>query len=158
VEARLGMTSAGSQQLAAGRDPARAVARLRGSAMGLIVMLIIEFGLGSGVSLYVTLSKGGISKAFSNGPLLALHAALGVLLFLAAIDFLVTAIRAGRPVTLVAAIVGLIAIVGAAINGTTFVSNGQNGTSLGMAIAGCVALLSYAVALRSLVSAERAKA
>jgi hypothetical protein len=152
VEASPGMTSTGSSEKVADRDPARAVTRLRGSCMGLIVMLIIEFGLGIGVSLYVTLHKGGISKAFSNGPLLALHAVLGVLLFLAAIDFLVTAIRAGRRVTLAAAIVGLIAIIGAAVNGTTFVSNGQNGTSLGMAIAGLVALLSYAVALRSLVS------
>lgn len=146
------MTSAGSSEQVAGRDRAREVDRLRGSGMGLIVMLIIEFGLGIGVSLYVTLHKGGISKAFSNGPLLVLHAVLGVLLFLAAIGFLVSAIGAGHRVALVTGVVGLITIIGAAISGITFVSNGQNGTSLGMAIAGLVALLSYAVALRSLVS------
>lgn len=146
------MTSTGSSEQVAERNPARAVGRLRGSAMGLIVMLILQFGLGIGVNLYVTLHRGGISKAFSNGPLLALHAVLGILLFLAAIGFLVSAIQAGRRVALVTGVVGLIAIIGAAINGMTFVSNGQNGTSLGMAIAGLVALLSYAVALRSLVS------
>jgi hypothetical protein len=134
------------------RDPARVTRRLRGASMGALVMLILQFALGVGVSLYITPSQGGIGKAFTNGPLLALHAVLGLLLVLAAIDLLVRAILARHRAVIVASAVGLIAIVGAAADGVGFLSNGSQGASLGMALGTAVAMLCYAVCLRVLSS------
>jgi hypothetical protein len=148
------MTTVGSTQQPqkAGRDPAR---RLLGASMGLIVMLILQFGLGIGVNLYITPKKGGMGEAFTNGPLLAIHSILGLLLLLAAIDLLVQAIRARHRVLITAAAIGLGAIVGAVINGAFFLKNGANGSSLGMAVSGLVALLCYAICLRVLGTGQR---
>jgi hypothetical protein len=154
----LTMTSAGSTQQAAAKDPARAIARLRGASMGALTMLIIEFALGVGVNLYITPAKGGVGEAFSNGPLLALHSVLGLLLILAAIDLLVRAIMAGHRVATVASALGLLAILGAAFNGVGFLKHGQNGASMAMSVAGAVAMLCYAVCLVILGSSERTKA
>jgi hypothetical protein len=118
--------------------------------MGALVMIIIQIALGVGVNLYITPAKGGVSEAFTNGPLLALHAVLGVLLVIAAIDLLVRAILARHRVVIVVSAIGLLAIGGAAGNGIAFLSDGQNGSSMGMAIAACVAALCYAVCLRVL--------
>jgi hypothetical protein len=151
------VTGIGSTQRATAAGSARALGRLRGASSGLLVMLVIQFALGVGVNLYITPAKGGVGEAFSNGPLLALHAVLGVLLILAAIDLLVRAVRARHRVVIVVSAIGLLAIAGAAGNGIAFLSNGQNGSSMGMAIAGCVALLCYAVCLRVLCVPERAQ-
>jgi len=152
----LTMTSAGSTQQAAAKDPARAIARLRGASMGALTMLIIALGVG--VNLYITPAKGGVGEAFSNGPLLALHSVLGLLLILAAIDLLVRAIMAGHRVATVASALGLLAILGAAFNGVGFLKHGQNGASMAMSVAGAVAMLCYAVCLVILGSSERTKA
>jgi hypothetical protein len=146
------MTSTGSTQQTAAQVPAQRIERLRGAAMGALVMLILQFALGSAVNLYSTPHKGGAGEAFSNGPLLALHAVLGVLLILAAIGLLVQSVMAGYRFMIVLSAVGLIAIVGAAVNGVTFLSNQQAGASLGMALATAVAMFCYAVALRVLRS------
>jgi hypothetical protein len=152
------MTSTGRIQQTATADAARTIERLRGASMGALVMLIIQFGLGIGVNLYITPHKGGIGEAFSNGALLALHSVFGVLLFLAAIQVLVRAILARHRLAIVTSAIGLIAIVGAAINGISYLSSRSNGVSLGMALATAVAMFAYAVAIMGLVPSERAKA
>ncbi len=149
------MTSTGSADRVAARDAARAMARLRSASMGALAMLVIQFALGVGVNLYITPDKGGVSEAFSNGPLLALHSVLGLLLIIAAIDLLVRAILVRYRPVVVASAIGLIAILGAAFNGIGFLRNGHNASSLGMAIAACVAMLCYAVCLRVLGSSSR---
>ena len=126
---------------------ARQLARLRGASMGAMVMLILQYALGIGVNLYVTLHKGGLSEAFKNGPLLILHTILGVLLILAAIGLLVRAIIARHRAVIIASAVGLVAIVAAAGSGVSFVNSGTAGASLGMALATAVAFLCYTVCL-----------
>jgi hypothetical protein len=116
--------------------------------MGALVMLIIQFALGIGVNLYIEPHKGGIGEAFSNGPLLAIHAVLGLLLIIAAIGQLVLAIRARHGAIIGASVIGLIAIFAAASSGGSFLSDHSDGTSLGMALATAVAMLCYAVCLR----------
>jgi hypothetical protein len=116
--------------------------------MGALVMLIIQFALGIGVNLYIEPHKGGIGEAFSNGPLLAIHAVLGLLLIIAAIGQLVLAIRARHGAIIGASVLGLIAIVAAASSGGSFLSDHTDGASLGMALATAVAMLCYAVCLR----------
>jgi hypothetical protein len=151
------VTGTGSTQRPAAVGSARAVSRLRGASMGALVMIIIQIALGVGVNLYITPAKGGVSEAFSNGPLLALHAVLGLLLIIAAIDLLVRAILARLRAVIVVSAVGLLAIGAAAGNGVAFLSDGQNGSSMGMAIAACVAALCYAVCLRVLCLPERTR-
>ena len=93
---------------------ARLLARLRGASLGAMVMLILQYALGMGVNLYVTPAHGGLSEAFKNGPVLALHAILGVLLILAAIALLVRSIIARNRAVIIASAIGLVAIVAAA--------------------------------------------
>lgn len=129
-------------------DRARLATRLRGSSMGALVMLILQFALGIGVNLYISPAKGGFGEAFSNGPLLAIHAVLGLLLILAAISQLVLAIRVRQRAIIALSAVGLLAIVVAASSGASFLSDQAEGSSLGMALATAVAMLCYVVCLR----------
>ena len=126
--------------------------RLRGASMGAAVMLVIQFGLGVGVNLYVTLPAAGrggrsVGDAFSSGALLALHTAFGLLLVVTAISLLVRAIAARHRPVIVTSAVGLLAIIAAAGSGASFVNDGKNGSSLGMALAAGVAMLCYLVSL-----------
>jgi hypothetical protein len=127
---------------------ARRLSGLRRASLGALVMLIVQFGLGIGVNLYITLpDKGSAGDAFSNGPLLVLHVVVGLLLVVAAIGLLVRAIIARHGPVIAAAAVGLLAIATAATQGFSFVSDGTNAASLAMALATGVAMLCYVIAL-----------
>jgi len=142
------MTSRSTAAQAESSNQARMLSRLRGSSFGALVMLILQFALGVGVNLYIEPKKGGFGQAFSNGPLLAIHAVLGLLLVIAAIGQLVLAIRAKHGAIIAISAVGLLAIVAAASSGSGFLSDHAEGESLGMALAAAVAMLCYAVCLR----------
>lgn len=143
-----GMTSLDTKAENAAAVQARRLSGLRRSSLGALVMLVVQFGLGIGVNLYTSLpAKGSAGDAFSNGPVLALHVVLGLLLIVAAIGLLVRAIIARHGPVIVAAAVGLLAIVTAATQGASFVSNSSNAASLAMALATGVAMLCYAFVL-----------
>jgi heme A synthase len=125
----------------------RQFGRLRGWSMGAMVILILQYALGMGVNLFITTGKGGFSEAFKNGPVLALHTILGLLLVLVAIVLLVQAITARHPAAITASAVGLAAIIGAAGSGISFLKSGTNGASMGMAMATAVAFLCYTLCL-----------
>jgi hypothetical protein len=125
-------------------------AGLRQTSLAILIVLIVQFALGIGVNLYVTLPTAGHpghSSWFGNGPLLAIHAALGMFLILAALFVLVRAIMARNVTLIVTSAAGLAAILLAAFFGSGFTSKLTNGYSLGMAIATAVALACYAVGL-----------
>jgi hypothetical protein len=130
-------------------------AGLRRASLAILIALIVQFALGIGVNLYVTLPAAGHpghSSWFGNGALLALHAALGMFLVLAAIALLVRAIMA-RNVTLIAtSAAGLAAIALAFFFGASFTEKLTDGYSLGMAIAFAVALACYAIGLYALTA------
>ena len=64
--------------------------------------------------------------AVTSGPAaLSIHAVLALLLILAAIGLLVQAVMARYWTVLAAAVIALIAIVGAAISGANFTNTGQ---------------------------------
>ncbi len=146
--------------------PARQLMRLRGSSFGALAMLILQFAVGMVVNLYVTVPASdqgsgfftAIGKALSHGPAaLATHAALGVLLVLAAIALAARAVQARHTPTIVLSAVGLLAIIAAAVNGARFVSDGgANNASVAMALATAVAMLCYAACLFVLGSARTA--
>ncbi|HZP53387.1 hypothetical protein [Actinocrinis sp.] len=137
--------------------------RLRRSSFGAVLALIVQYGLGMGVNLFVNVpdadkGKGmgaAFGKAFSNGPAaLAAHAGIGLLLVINVIVVLVTAFRAGHRVALVSSIVGALCVIGAAFSGATFVDKGANSASMTMAVLTGVAIACYAVNLYVL-GAER---
>jgi len=130
-------------------------ARLRRASLAILIALIAQFALGVGVNLYVTLptaGRPGHSSWFGNGALLALHAALGMFLILAAIALLVRAIMAGNVTLIATSAAGLAAIVLAFFFGATFAEKLTDGYSLGMAIAFAVALACYAIGLYALTA------
>jgi hypothetical protein len=137
---------------------ARQIGRLRGSSLGAMVMLILQYALGIGVNLYVTPGQGGLSEAFKNGPMLALHAILGVLLIVAALALLVRAIAVRHRAVIIASAVGLVAIIAAAGSGVSFLKSGTAGGSMTMAMATAVAFLCYTLCLFVLGSGGRRSA
>ena len=137
-----------SAQKAASRQ-----AGLRRASLAILIVLIVQFAVGIGVNLYVTLPAAGHpghASWFGNGVLLALHAALGMFLILAAIFVLVRAVMARNVTLIVTSAAGLVAILLAAFFGSGFTDKLTNGYSLGMAIAFAVALACYAIGLYAL--------
>jgi hypothetical protein len=125
-------------------------ARLRQASLAIVIVLIIQFALGISVNLYVTLPAAGHpghASWFGNGPLLALHASLGMFLVLAAIFVLVRAIMARNQTLIVTSAAGLVAIGLAFFFGASFTSKLTNGYSLGMAISFAAALACYTIGL-----------
>jgi len=116
--------------------------------LGATIMLVVQFGLGIGVNLYVSVPTGkGVGQAFSNGALLVVHTVFGLLLVLAAVSMVVRAVIARHRPSIAASVIGLLAILAAAGSGASFVNDGTNGASLGMALATGVALLCYVIGL-----------
>ncbi len=122
--------------------------RLRQASLGMLVMLIAQYAVGIGVNLFVSLpGHGGVGQAYAHGPLLAIHASLGLLLIVTGARLLILAIRPRRTALVVLFTLGLLAIVAAAVNGALFLGNGANGSSMGMAMSTASALLCYVAAL-----------
>ena len=125
-------------------------AGLRRASLAILIALIVQFAFGISVNLYVTLPAAGHpghADWFGNGPILALHAALGMFLVLAAVFVLVRAIMARNAALIVTSAAGLVAIGLAFFFGASFTEKLTNGYSLGMAIAFAVALACYAIGL-----------
>jgi len=131
-----------------GRRPDHWRENLARGNLAAAIMLVIQYGLGIGVNLYVTVPAGhGIGQAFSNGPALAVHTVLGLLLVLTALSMVVRSVIARHRASIVTSVVGVAAILAAAGYGASFVRNGSNAASLGMALATGVALLCYIIGL-----------
>jgi hypothetical protein len=124
---------------------------LRGNCMGAAVLLVIQFGLGTAVNLYVTLPphKSFWSTVFSQG-MLAVHAIVALLLVGASVSALIRSVRAGRRLVMALTSAGLLAIIVAAASGVAFVRDESNGASLSMALAAAVALFCYLAAIFAL--------
>ena len=122
---------------------------LRGNCMGAAVLLIVQFALGIGLNLYVTLPSGKsfFATVFSSA-VLAAHGIVALALLGAAISALVRSVRLRRAVPFTA--VGLAAILVAAGAGVSFAGHQSNGASLTMALATAVAMFCYLAAVFSL--------
>ncbi len=144
-------------------DPARStrpsaqLRGLRGTAFGILAMLIIQYASGMWVNLYARLPTGACAhclaaayaRAVAGGPVaLAVHALLGLALLAAGVRLVVHAVRAGRPTPVVAAaVIGLAALLLAALAGTAFVARDAAAASMAMAMATAVAMFSYLLIL-----------
>ena len=152
-------TEPATSQDAAGQGPqpdadrrARRRAGLRGTSLGICVMLIAQLILGVAVNLYVRVPAAdqghGLGTALGRAltsppPTLAAHAILGTLLLVAAVNVLARALRARHKPAIAASATGLAAIAGAAVSGASFVSDSRAGASMAMAVLTGVALLCY---------------
>ncbi len=124
---------------------------LRGNCMGAAVLLIVQFAVGMGVNLYVTLPKHrSFLPTVFGSAMLAAHAIVALLLLGAAIGALVRAIRRRAAIAFTA--VGLAAVLSAAIAGASFVGSAANAASLAMALATAVAMFCYLAAVFTLRS------
>ena len=137
---------------APGRRPDHWRENLARGNLAAAIMLLIQYGLGIGVNLYVALPAAGhggrgVGQAFSNGPVLAVHTVLGLLLILTALSMVVRSVIARHRASIVTSVAGLVAILAAAGYGASFVRDGSNAASLGMALATGVALLCYIIGL-----------
>jgi hypothetical protein len=127
----------------------RQLATLRGNCMGAAVLLIIQFGLGMGVNLYVTLpARASFLSTVFGSAALAAHAIVALLLLGASVSALVRAIRARRVIAVTAG--GLAAIAAAAIAGASFASSQSDAASLAMALATAAAMFCYLAAIMRL--------
>jgi hypothetical protein len=139
---------------------------MRRTSLAVLVLLVVEYGLGMYVNLYVVVpaadhgaSLGGV---ITEGPaMISVHATVGLLLGLGALSALVHAIRARRWAVTVSSAVGLFAVAFASVAGTAFTTTGDAGGSMAMSVMTGVALLCYAVNLyllgqqRSIVASRR---
>lgn len=150
------MLDSGTARVRGSAGPASMVPIMRRMSLGMAIALVVQYGLGMVVNLYVTVparDQGGgvltaIGRALANGPAgLAVHAGLGLLLIVGAINLVVRAVLARhRPLMWLSGL-SLLAIVGAALNGAAFVNAGDDGASLGMAMLTGIALLCMTISL-----------
>ena len=154
-----GVTDVGTRPRSPTDPAARRIRGLRRNSLGISVMLLAQYGLGMGINLYTPVPKTdqgrglavAVGRALSNPPaVLAIHAALGLLLLVAAVNVLARAIRSRQRSAITSSAAGLAAIVGAALSGATFADHGRPGASMAMAILTAVALLCYLLNLFTL--------
>lgn len=137
---------------------------IRRQAFGLVVMLVAQFFLGMLVNLFVKVPDqhpGAKPDEYFSGsfqsviwaisgsgvPALVLHAILGLLLVLAGGRLVVQVRRLRRRGPFVAAILGLLFVVGAGFNGASFLDFGFDVSSMIMATFFALAMLAYVFVL-----------
>jgi hypothetical protein len=140
------------------RRPGRA--GLRRVCLATLIMLVVQYGLGIFLNLYVAVpasdAHAGIFTEIATAPLaLTVHALLGLALIGTAILLVVRAVAVGDRLLAVLASAGLTAIGGAFGAGEIFVRNGMPGASLAMAVLTGVALLCYVGTLALATTAQR---
>lgn len=148
------------------RDAAgsRATERLRNACLVSLVALLIEYGLGIGLNLFVNVPSAdqgasvpaAVGKAMSNGPAaLAAHAGIGLILVVGMTAVLIRSLRARPRLLAASSAVAWLCVLGAAGSGARFVGNGANSASMTMAVLTGVAIACYAINLY-LLSGRRA--
>ena len=123
-------------------------AGLRHMSVAALIMLVLQYGLGIILNLYVAVpapdAHAGIITEIATAPLaLTAHAILGIALIGTAILLVARAVDVRDRLLAVLATAGLTAIGGAFGAGEIFVRDGQDSASMAMAILTGMALLCY---------------
>jgi hypothetical protein len=137
----------------------------RGWAFGLLIALLVQFGLGMYVNLFAHIPlnhPGHRAKDFFSGSyhsvawaetsphaplIMAFHAGLGLLLVPSSLWLAVLAIRGRRAGYVWAAVLGALFIPGAGFNGASFLNYNEDANSYVMALLFAAAVLCYIVLL-----------
>jgi hypothetical protein len=133
-------------------------------SLAMTLLLLVQFLLGMVVNLYVSIPDrhpGAHASAYFAGVLrglawviphgsmaLAAHAVLGLGLILLSVAHLITAWGTGSGTRMTVSTVGMLALIGAAFNGASFVNYGHDLSSLIMSGCFALALLCYIAAGR----------
>jgi hypothetical protein len=131
------------------RPDSKQMARINRASLGLVIMLVIQFVLGTAYNLWGTAPTSSKSIGMFSSPLLAIHTLLGLLLIVAAIDLLVRAIRASARTAVITSVTGLVAIIAGAGAGSSFTRDGASGSSFVMALAAGIAMIAYVMNMRA---------
>ena len=135
----------------------------RRTALGMGIGVVVQYALGIWVNLYVTVparDQGGgflpaIGRALANGPVaLGIHAGLGLLLVLGSISLVVRSVLSRNRALIVLSAIFLLALLGAASSGASFVDSGRDSASASMAMLTGVALICSLLTLFVLGSAR----
>ena len=177
IRRRWAIAGASSREPAATRDDAAPVPHAegakrdrrnraaRGWAFGLVIALLVQFGLGMYVNLFAHIPlnhPGHRAENFFAGSyhsvawaetsphaplILAFHAGLGLLLVPGSLWLAVLAIRGRRAGFVWAAALGALFILGAGFNGASFLNYNKDANSYVMALLFAAAVLCYIVLL-----------
>lgn len=140
---------------------------IRQGYLGALVTLVVQFLLGMVTNLFVDIPRNhpganppeyftgvfqSVTWAILHGPSLwlTLHAILGLVLVAFGIRLLVPAIRSGHRPTIVTAVVGSVAMLGAGFNGGSFLNYNEDFSSMIMASFFGIAVIAYAFGLWAL--------
>ncbi len=142
---------AADYEATATRTPARGtpgpqarLAAIRISSLATLVVLVIQFALGTAENLYGTMPGAHHPLGlFSGGALLAIHGILGIALPLGAIAAAVRSLRARHHPAAISSVTAMLALIAATLTGFMFLDKGQDGASLAMALATGVAMICY---------------
>ena len=139
-----------SRPAASGAAPG--LARVRRGSLVALVLVVLEFGIGMYVNLYVTVPRAdhgrSLGSAISDGPaVLSVHAVIGLALGVAALGVLAQAALARHAGAIAASTLGLFAMAFASLAGTGFTSSGNAADSMAMSVMAGAALLCYAANL-----------
>jgi hypothetical protein len=124
--------------------------RLRSTALGLLMFLLVQFALGMVVNLYVRMPAGGAGYGPAV-PALVLHGLLGLALVVGSLSLAVRATRARQAV--VPAVTAAVALLVAATGGLRFLGTGVEGASLVMALCAAIAIGCYGLIIYRLPGA-----
>jgi len=145
----------------------------RGWAFGLLVALLVQFGLGMYVNLFANIPLNhpghGANDFFAgsyhsvawaetspHAPLiLAFHGGLGLLLVVGSLWLAVLAVRGRRTGFVWAGVLGALCIIGAGFNGASFLNYNKDANSYVMALLFAAAVLCYSVILALPGNSER---
>jgi len=117
---------------------------IRTTSLATLVILVAQYALGVAESLYGTMPSAHRSIGlFSGGALLAVHGVLGILLALGGIATAARSVRARHRLLAISSVTAMLALIAATLTGFIFLDKGQDGASLGMALATGIAMVCY---------------
>jgi hypothetical protein len=139
------------------------IERLRLQALGAVVMICVQAGLGMFVNLFVTIPRhhsGSVPSEYFSGSFhsvtwaithgavaLVLHAILGILLAIMVVGIVVRAMIIGHRAIATWSILGALFTVGAGFNGASFLDFNTDVSSFVMVTLALAALLCYVIVI-----------
>jgi hypothetical protein len=125
------------------------VSGLRRGSLAILALIVVEYGIGSYVSRYVTVPAANrgqsLGAVMADGPaVLDLHVVIGLLLGLGAVGVLAQAATARHLGAITASVAGLVTLGLASAAGTSFTGSGHPADSMAMSVLTGAGLLCYA--------------
>ena len=120
--------------------------RLRSTAFGLLMFLLVQFALGMVVNLYVHVPAGRAGYGLAV-PALVLHGLVGLAIVAGSLSLAVRAVASRARQVAVPAVVAAVVLLGAAAGGFRFLGTGADGASLVMALCAAIAICCYGLIL-----------